>query len=486
MVRKLIEWAVSSSLIVVLLAVGLAGFGVYAFKHVNVEAYPDPAPAIIEVIAQYPGFSAEEVERKVTIPLEITLAGMPGLTYTRSKSLAGLCHLRNQFDYGVDYLTARQEVINRLQFVQNLPSNVTPQLSPFTPSGELIRYTLGSPKNVRGSDIYSLSDLKSLQDWTLQREFRRIPRIADVSSFGGTVKRYEVQPDPDRLKRYGISLQQFQTAITSSNANVGAGYLRQGPIAMNVRGIGLLGRGQDPMQRALTMKSPYVAARHLRQQEEERVREIRDIVVVTVNNVPVRLEDLVSGGPADAHDVVVKQSRQGEGVVVGYQPRLGRVSVCRPKYDDDGNLVRDAEGNVVWTDEEDMVQGIVLMRKHEATLLALNKVKEKVDELNDPRGGLLLPGVTLVPHFDLTGLIHVTTETVQENLIVGMLLVTVILFMFLSNVRSALIVAINIPLALLFAFSVLFVRGKSANLLSIGAVDFGIIVDSSVIMVENI
>jgi cobalt-zinc-cadmium resistance protein CzcA len=504
MVRKLIEWAVGNALIVILLAIALAGFGVYAFNHVNVEAYPDPAPAIIEVIAQYPGFSAEEVERRVTIPLEITLAGMPGLTYTRSKSLAGLCHLRNQFDYGIDYYAARQEVINRLQFVQNLPSTVNPQISPFTPTGELIRYTLDGPKNARGEEIYSLIDLKSLQDWTMQREIRRIPRIADVSSFGGMVKRYEIQPDPDRLKRYGISLQQFQTAISNSNANIGAGYLRQGPIAMNVRGIGLLGRGQDPMQRVMPLKSPYIAARYMRQQEEERVREIRDIIVVTVNNVPIRIEDLVTGGPIDAHDEVARDVRafdplarqrrgeaaqaanlaaSSEGVMIGYQPRLGKVSVCKPKYDEQGNLVHDAEGNVVWMDEEDKVQGIVLMRKNEATLLALNKVKEKIDDLN--QGGLL-PGVQIVPHFDLTGLIHVTTETVRENLLLGMLLVTAILFMFLSNVRSALIVAINIPLALLFAFSVLFLRGKSANLLSIGAVDFGIIVDSSVIMVENI
>jgi cobalt-zinc-cadmium resistance protein CzcA len=491
MVRKLIEWAVGSSLIVILLAIGLAGFGVYAFNHVNVEAYPDPAPAIIEVIAQYPGISAEQVERQVTIPLEVTLAGMPGLTYTRSKSLFGLSHLRNQFDYGVDYYAARQEVINRLQFVQNLPANVNPQLSPFTPTGELIRYTLDGPKNGRDEEIYSLLDLKSIQNWVLGREFRRIPRIADVSSFGGMVKRYEIQPDPDRLKRYGVTLQQFQAAISNSNANIGASYLRQGPIAMNVIARGLLGRGQDPMQNALALtRNPYVAARSIRRQEEERVREVRDIVVVTVNNVPIRVEDLVAGGPSaplSAKDGDgQRRTDSGEGVVVGYQPRLGKVSVCRPKYDDQGELVRDEEGNIVWLDEEDKVQGIVLMRKGEATLLALNKVKEKIDEFNDPQNGRTLPGVRIVPHFDLTGLIHVTTETVRENLLLGMALVTVILLMFLSNVRSALIVAINIPLALLFAFSVLFVRGKSANLLSIGAVDFGIIVDSSVIMVENI
>jgi cobalt-zinc-cadmium resistance protein CzcA len=480
MVRKLIEWAVNSALIVVLLALGLAGFGIYAFNHVNVEAYPDPAPAIIEVIAQYPGFSAEEVERRVTIPLEVTLAGMPGLTYTRSKSLAGLSHLRNQFAYGVDYNTARQEVINRLQFVQNLPVNVYPQISPFTPTGELIRYTLDGPKDPHGRDIYSLIDLKSLQDWTVERALRRVPRIAGVSSFGGMVKRYEIHPDPDRLKRYGITLQQFQNAVSNSNANIGASHLRQGPIAMNVRGIGLLGRGQDPMVQAMAMNSPYAAARYLRHEEEQRLREIRAIVVATVNNVPVRVEDLTSGGPVS---IANASGSSPLGVVVGHQPRLGRVSVCRPQYDEQGNILRDDNGNVVWIDEEDKVQGIVLKRKNEDTLPALDKAKEKIDELN---AGGLLSGVRIVPHFDLTGLIHVTTETVRENLFLGMLLVIVVLFMFLSNVRSALIVALNIPLALLFAFSVLFLRGKSANLLSIGAVDFGIIVDSSVIMVENI
>src|SRR2546429_8557871 len=169
MVRKLIEWAVSNPLVVCLLAAALALGGGYAFRNVNVEAYPDPAPAIIEVVAQYPGSSAEEVERLVTIPLEIAVAGMPGLKYTRSKSLAGLSHLRNQFDYGIDFYKARQEVINRLQFVSNLPEGVTPQISPETPTGEIFRYTLSSPKDALGRDIYTLNDLKDLQDWTLER-----------------------------------------------------------------------------------------------------------------------------------------------------------------------------------------------------------------------------------------------------------------------------------------------------------------------------
>src|SRR5438874_10349167 len=175
MIRRLIEWAVKSPLIVILLALALAGGGMYAFLHVNVEAYPDPAPAIIEVVAQYPGASAEEVERQVTIPLEVTLAGMPGLKYTRSKSLFGLSHLRNQFEYGIDYYAARQEVINRLQFTQALPAGVTPQISPETPTGEIFRYTLRSPQDALKRDLYNLNDLKALQDWVLERQFRRIP-----------------------------------------------------------------------------------------------------------------------------------------------------------------------------------------------------------------------------------------------------------------------------------------------------------------------
>jgi heavy metal efflux system protein len=481
MVRRLIEWAVGSRLIVMLLATGLAGFGGYAFFHVNVEAYPDPAPAIIEVIAQYPGASAEEVERLVTIPLEVTLAGMPGLKYTRSKSLFGLSHLRNQFEYGIDYYKARQEVINRLQFTQQLPAGVVPQISPMTPTGELIRYTLSCPADALGRELYTLNDLKALQDWTLEREFRRVPRVADVTSFGGTVKRYEIRPDPDRLRRYGITLRQLQDAIANSNSNVGGDSLVQGRIAMNVRGVGLIGGGQDPMQRILGMKDSRAAAEYLRAEEERRLQEIRQVVIASVNNVPVRVEDVVEGGPARSFG----EDTSREGVVVGQQTRLGKVSLSRRQKDEHGWELRDPDGKPVWKDAEEKVMGIVLMRKNEETLRALEGVKEKLSQLAD-NPGRLPPGVQLDVLFDQTRLIEVTTETVRENLLLGMGFVTVILLMFLSNVRSALIVALNIPLALLFAFSVLFVRGKSANLLSIGAVDFGIIVDSSVIMVENI
>jgi cobalt-zinc-cadmium resistance protein CzcA len=535
MVRKLIEWAVNSPLIVMLLVLSLAVLGAYSFLSINVEAYPDPAPAIIEIVAQWPGRSAEEVERHVTIPLEVTLAGMRGLKYTRTKSLAGLSHLRNQFDYGVDLYAARQEVINRLQFVTNLPAGVTPQISPETPTGEIYRYTLSNPRDEMGRElpVYNLNDLKALQDWTLEREFKRIPRIDDVASSGGTVKRYEVHPDPDRLKKYGLTLAQVQSAISNSNDNVGGDLLPAGETVMNVRGLGLIGGGQDPMEQILGLdikefeaymkadaelppetkerfavafkgdkvhpplnedeekqfllikqrvglRAAVKAAAYLRAEEERRLRQLREIVVTSVNNVPVRIDDIVEGGP-------LRESLEApgkQGVVVGHQTRLGKVGLSRPQLDYRGRQVVRG-GTRLWVDEDEKVQAIVLLRKNDDSLPALQDVEAKVKELNE-KPGRLPPGVQIEPYYDRTDLIHVTTETVRENLVMGMVLVTVILFMFLSNVRSALIVAVNIPLALLFAFSVMYFRGKSANLLSIGAVDFGIIVDGSVIMVENI
>ncbi len=263
MIKRLIDWAVHSRLVVLLLAAGLLSFGIYSFHQVNVEAYPDPAPPIIEIIAQYPGASAEEVERQVTIPLEITLAGMPGLQYTRSESLFQLSHIRNQFNYGVDPLAARQEVINRLQFTQ-LPAGITPQISPESPTGEILRYVLRNPKDASGKPIYSLNDLKSLEDYTLERLYRRLPRIIDLVSYGGTIKRYEIQPDPARLRRYGITLQQLKDAVSNGNANIGGQYIAPGEAVQVVRGLGLIGQGQDPMDKAFGLQDPVEARDELR------------------------------------------------------------------------------------------------------------------------------------------------------------------------------------------------------------------------------
>src|SRR5215469_1928398 len=286
MIAKLIHWSVNNPLIVVLLAICLAAVGGYAFMNVNVEAYPDPAPAIVEVIAQSRGRSAEEMERLVTIPLEVALAGMPGLKYTRSKSLFGLTYINNQFEYGFDYLRARQEVINRM-LIAELPPDVEPQISPRSPIGEILRYAVTCPKDAFGNNIYSLSDLRTLQTWTLEREFRRIPGIVDVTSFGGLMKRYEIHPNPDRLKKYGITLGTLQQAIADSNANVSGDYLVQGETAAVVRGLGLIGRGRDPMQHILSMSDPVEAVEYLRAEEQKRLRQLRQIVVSTTNNVPV-------------------------------------------------------------------------------------------------------------------------------------------------------------------------------------------------------
>jgi cobalt-zinc-cadmium resistance protein CzcA len=481
MVRKLIEWALNNPLVVILMATALAAVGLFSFFNVNVEAYPDPAPSIVELVAQFPGASAEEVERQVTIPLEVTFAGMRGLRAIRSQSLFGLSDLKMSWNYGSEftYEAARQEVINRLATLsQPLPNGVTPVISPESPTGEIYRYILKAPKDPTGRDIYSLNDLKALQDWVLEREFRTVPRIVDITSFGGTVRRYEVQPDPDRLRRYGITLPQLQTALTNSNATVGGDYVSQGEVAMTVRSVGLFGGGMDPVNKVLGLRSPVAAASLLRAEEQRRIQDIRHLVVASVNNQPVRVEDVVEGGrisPGQLSEL---------GVTVSHQTRLGRIGYW--KADSERPSSSPLSLADVGHDEDDKVQCIVLLRKNEDTIPALKDVKAKVKELNDPASGRMLPGVEIEPYYDRTDLLHVTTETVTENLLTGIGLVTVILLLFISNVRTALIVAINIPLALLFAFSMLFLRGKSANLLSIGAVDFGIIVDSTVIIAENI
>src|SRR5262249_13867244 len=239
----------------------------------------------------FPGASAEEVERQVTIPLEVALAGMPGLETTRSKSLFGLSHLRNQFSYGTSYKDARIEVLNRLALA-DLPTGVQPQISPMSPIGEIYRYVLKSPKDAAGNDVYSLTDLKALEDWTLTRQFRRIPRIVDVVGVGGMVKRYEVQPDPERLRKYNITLSQLEDAIQASNANAGGDYLFQPHSVQVVRGLGLIGDGVDPATQILGMTDPILARDQLREKEQRRLQEIRQIVLATTNNVPIRVGDV--------------------------------------------------------------------------------------------------------------------------------------------------------------------------------------------------
>jgi heavy metal efflux system protein len=482
MVRKLIGWALDNPLIVIMMSLFLGVIGYISFMNVNVEAFPDPAPAIVEVIALFPGAAAQEVERQVTIPLEVTFAGMPGLKKINSKSLFGLSDLKMTWHYGNEYSyqAARQEVINRMGTMsQPLPPGVAPAISPESPTGEIFRYVIKCPKDATGKPIYTLNDIKAMQDFALERDFRRVQRIVDVASFGGTVRRYEIQPDPDRLRRYGITLDQLQSTLTNANATVGGDYVTQGHVAMTVRSVGMFAGGLDPVNKVLGLDNPTVAASILRSEERRRIQEIRSLVITSVNNQPIRIEDVVEGGR-----LLPGQLPGERGVVVSNLTRLGRVGY----YSADHERPSESEKSVkdIGHDESDVVTCIVLLRKGEDTLPALKDVKAKVKEINDPSTGRLLPGTKIEPYYDRTELLHLTTETVTENMITGIALVVAILFMFVNNIKTAIIVAINIPLALLFAFSMLYFRGKSANLLSIGAVDFGIIVDSAVVVVENI
>jgi heavy metal efflux system protein len=398
MVRKLIGWALDNPLVVILIAMFVAGIGYGSFMNVNVEAYPDPAPAIVEVIALFPGASAQEVERQVTIPLEVTFAGMPGLKKINSKSLFGLSDLKMTWHYGSEYTyqSARQEVINRMATIsQPLPANVTPAISPESPTGEIFRYVLKVPTNASGKPIYTLNDIKAMQDFALERDFRRVQRIVDVASFGGTVRRYEIQPDPDRLRRYGITLAQLQNTLTNANATVGGDYVTQGHVAMTVRSVGLFSGGLDPVNKVLGLDNPTIAASILRAEERRRIQEIRSLVITSVNNQPIRIEDVVEGGR------LLPGELPGErGVVVSNLTRLGRVGY----YSADHERPSGSEKSVkdVGHDNDDVVTCIVLLRKGEDTLPALKDVEAKVKELNDPASGRLLPGTKIEPYYDRT------------------------------------------------------------------------------------
>jgi len=344
------------------------GLAVWAAKRRN-------PPVIVEVGAAFPGANANEIERQVTVPLEIALAGMPRLKTVRSKSIAGLSWLHLQFERYTDYNAARQEVINRLQLTRDLPVGVSPVLGP-RPGGATLRYILVGPRDDQGQAIYTLNDLRSVQDWRLERELRRLPGVADVSSHGGTVKRYEIVPDPERLRRYGITLQQIVDAVARCNANVGADLPGQGPVALNVRAVGLFGGGIDPLSaEVLTTANPQKAASLLRAAEEERLREIRALVVATVNEVPVSVGDLVEGGRA-----LPGEDEGSQGVVVSHQPRLGRIACSGPAIED-----------------ADVVEGVVRLRHGEDPKL-LRAVADRIRELNST-AGKLLPGVRIEPYY---------------------------------------------------------------------------------------
>ena len=408
MVRSIVTAALQNRALVVLMAAILLVVGLLAFRELPIEAYPNPVPPMVEVVVQPPGWSAEEVERYVTIPLEIGLAGMPGLDHVRSQSLYALADVKCYFKWSTRYQDARQEVINRLQFIQ-LPPGVQAQISAANPIGEVYRF------NVRGKG-YSTQELKTAADWILERQFKQVPGVADVVTFGGETKEYHVEVDPYRLRARGVTLAQVTQAIGNANQNVGGQRLTVGEQAYTIRGVGLIGSPKD----------------------------IEEVVVVAPRGVPVRVRDVAE-------------------VSIGAAPRLGVVG-------------RDGE--------DDVVQGTVLMRYGGETRATLRGIYERVEAIR--KNHLLPPGMDIEPYYDRASLIGVTTRTVLENLLIGMALVTLVLLAFLGSVRAALITALNIPFALLVAFIGMVATGTPANLISLGAVDFGIVVDSTVIMVENV
>ncbi|HEY6262546.1 MAG TPA: CusA/CzcA family heavy metal efflux RND transporter [Nitrospiraceae bacterium] len=408
MIARIVELSLTQRVMVCILGFFLFFGGLYAFHILDVIAYPDPSAPMVELITQKPGWSAEEVERQITIPIEVALTGMPGLTDIRSISIFGLSDIKIYFDFDTEIFRDRQEVLNRLTSVQ-LPPGTTPSLSPWWAIAEIYRYEL------TGTGKTTLTDLKTIQDWQVRREFRRIPGVIDVTAFGGTTKEYHVDIDPGRLISYDVNLSQVMSALTNSNANVGGSYLTIGPQSYNIRGLGLING----------------------------IADIENVMVAEKTGTPIFIRNLGN-------------------VAVGSRVRLGKVGI---------------------DDRDDVVEGVVLLQRGAQALPVLEKVRGKVEDLNTWK---LPPDIQIKTFYDRTALIHTTVETVTDILISGVGLVFIILFIFLGHLRAALIVALTIPLSLLFTFSMMVLVGESANLISLGSIDFGIIVDATLIMVESI
>ncbi len=419
MIRAVVDFALNKRLLVLAFALLLFGGGVMAFRHLPVEAYPDVANNYAWVITQWPGRAAEEIEQQVTIPIETVMNGIPQLSHLRSVSLAGLSVVILIFDDNSDNAWNRQKVLERISMV-TLPASLQPSIGPdFSPVGQIYFYTLRST-NPR----YDAIDLKSLQDWVLVKQFKTVPNVVDVSSFGGPTREYQVRVDPAKLVSYGLSIGQVEQQLVNNNVNAGGSFIEAGMQQINVRAVGLI----------------------------RNVRDIEETVVTTKNGTPVRVRDIatVSQGP---------------------KIRLGQF----------GRAIHRQDGRII--DNSDVVSGIVLMRKNADFDSTLEGVHKKIEELNSR---ILPPGVKVVPFNDRSDLVHHTTHTVLRNLTEGLILVTVVLLFFLGNIRGALIVALTIPFSLLFASICLDLRHIPANLLSLGALDFGMVVDGTVVMVENI
>jgi len=419
MIRKLVDSSLNNRFIVLSFMLLLFIWGAIAFKKLPVEAYPDVANTWVQVITQWPGRAAEEVEQQVTVPIEIQMNGMPHLQHVRSASLSGLSVVNLIFDDDSDNDWDRQKVLEHLAQV-TLPPNVSASIGPdFSPIGSIYWYTLES-----SNPAYDVMELKSIQDWVISKYIKSVPDVVDDSSFGGITREYQIRIDPDKLISYGLSLAQLEQQLTNANANAGGSFIEQGSQQINVRAVGLV----------------------------RNVTDIEKTVIKTQNGTALRIKDI--------------------GVVTqGPKIRLGQI----------GKAIHRKDGVVV--DDDDVVEGIVFLRKGADTATTLEGIHAMVNRLNTY---ILPPGVKIVPYLDRDDLVHYTTHTVLHNLAEGMILVVIILFIFLGNVRGAIIVALTIPFALLFASICLDLRHISANLLSLGALDFGMVVDGSVVMVENI
>ncbi len=419
MIRSLVDLALNSRFIVLSIAFLLFVWGIIAFKQLPVEAYPDVANTWVQVITQWPGRAAEEVEQQVTIPIEIQVTGIPSLQHVRSASLAGLSVVNLIFEDDSDNDKDRQKVLERIAQVA-LPPNVTASIGPdFSPVGSIYWYTLKST-----NPAYDVMELKSLQDWVISKYMKSVPDVVDDSSFGGITREYQIRLDPDKLISYGLSLAQVEQQLTNSNANAGGSFIEQGAQQINVRAVGLI----------------------------RNVTDIEKTILKTQNGTALRVKDVA----------VVTQ---------GPKIRLGQI----------GKALHRADGVVL--DDNDVVEGIVFLRKGADTATTLDGIHAMVHRLNTQ---ILPPGVKIVPYLDRDDLVHYTTHTVMHNLTEGMILVVIILLLFLGNLRGAIIVALTIPFALLFASICLDLRHISANLLSLGALDFGMVVDGCVVMIENI
>ncbi len=421
MLKGLVTFGLTRRPIILLMLVAFIAGGLIAFTRLNIEAYPNPAPVILEVTAQSAGLSAEEMERLYTIPLEVGLAPTPGVNNIRSTSFYGLSFVRVTFEYGVDFYFALQQA--QISLLQNvtLPNNVQPQIQASSLVGEIYRYQVTGPKH------FGITNLRTIQDWILQRRFLTVPGIVQVNTWGGTTKEFEVEADLNKLEAYNVTLAQLVSAVSNANVNVGARTINIGKQSVNIRGVGLINDGGD---------TDLILGR--------KVDDIQNITLGQFNGVPVQIKDVAR-------------------VDVGYVPRLGKAG-------------RD--------DDDDIVAAILVMNRTLHTNDVIPRIKAEVEKINSD--GTLPPGVKLVPYYDRSSLVNVTTSTVLNNLAFGCLLVFLIQWIFLGDLRSAIIVGINIPFALFFSIIILVLRGEDANLLSLGAVDFGIIVNSAVIVVENI